>query len=113
MKKIENKEFDKLDKKIFNEMPFLIDIISAWGNKIKQIFNPMCEEVEKIIDNQFGRKSAWTLHTKDINVCYPFAENYSNQTKIVNLDDSFGVYSYFYLHKIGKKDKNHLNFEFG
>ena len=38
MKETEKITFDKLDQKIFKEIPFLIDIIAAWGNKIKQIF---------------------------------------------------------------------------
>jgi hypothetical protein len=38
MKEIEKITFGKLDKKIFDEMPFLIDAIASWGNKIKRVF---------------------------------------------------------------------------
>jgi hypothetical protein len=115
MKEIENKKFDKLDKKIFDEMPFLVDTISAFGNKVANIFDPIYDKVETIIKNSIKNKKSWQIKFDKKNVFYPFTlTEYSTQTKITKLEGRFILENHFEIAKfIRGKQKNYVIIEFG
>lgn len=115
MQENKNIPFDKLDQKIFKELPFLVDVFAAWGNKVSSIFAPMQDEIEVIIEKNIKPKRFWQIKYNKKNVFYPFTgDEYSNQTKITKLDSIFSIENFFNVAKIiDGKWKNYFMVEFG
>lgn len=107
--------FDKLDEKTIKELPFLLEVIASLGNKIARIFDPIYDDIEDTIENNLVKKKLWRIKWNRKNVFYPFTEEeYSNQTKIQNLEIAFAIENFLTVAKIiREKWKNYFIAEFG
>ena len=114
MKEIEKIEFDELDQKVFEEMPILISTLAATQNRISRLLNPMYEDLKEVVGKKISPHKFWKIR-KDQKQFHPLANyNYSNTTKIVQLENYFDLDCYFEIHKTVKgKTKNHLCVKFG
>jgi hypothetical protein len=115
MKEIEKVTFDKLDAKTLKELPFLLEIISSFGNKVARIFDPIYDDVEQTIQENIREKKFWTIKVHKKNAFYPFTEEeYSNQTKIQKLEIVFGIESRLQAARIIRgKWRNYFVVDFG
>jgi hypothetical protein len=107
--------FDDLDRKVIQELPLLLDVLAATGNKIARSLDPYYDELQKVLKEAAKGKAHWKLERARKSVLYPLTDvDYSNTTKIERLQNHFEVLSeFFYSKKVGNKLKNYFFVEAG
>lgn len=107
--------FDDLDRKVIQELPLLLDVLAATGNKIARSLDPYYDELQKVLKEAAKGKAHWKLERARKNVLYPLtSEDYSSVTKIEHLENYFEVLTEFlWSKKVGNKWKNYFLVEAG
>ena len=114
MKETKKDIFDKLDKKVLKEMPVLISSLAATHNKIARLLDPMHEDLKEVLEKRVSTHKYWKIQ-KDQKIFHPLAYvEYSNTTKIEQLENYCDLNYEFDIRKIVKsKIKNHIFIQFG
>jgi hypothetical protein len=106
-------QFDDLDLKCLTEMPLILEVISATGNKLTRLFMPLYSEMNKLIKTNL--KSNWEIG-KDSFECriFPLTSQEGTRLNIIEFETAFKIESALYLSKkVNGKEVNNFWAYFG
>jgi hypothetical protein len=92
-------QFDELDLKCLNEMPLILDVLSATGNKVTRLLAPFYAEMNEIVKSNL--KPSWKVGEKSYDcLIYPLTSENDNKISIKYFETYFKIESALMLKKI-------------
>lgn len=99
--KIKKIEFDELDQKVLNEIPFFIELFTTTLKKLSNILENHFSIIENEIANFLEKNAEWKISSKNYfkNYHYPFFCSYDKRIIINNLEEYYRIDYYLYAFK--------------
>ena len=105
--------FDELDVKCFEDIPFLVDVLTGTVNRIADSLLPYFHDLEPIISDTIRPKRGWRITETQEKVFYPLSDEESRK-KIRRLQNYLYIRNFFLIEQIiAEKQKNLAVVELG